>query len=210
MDDNTKEIERYLQGKLSLNEEKSFNKRYREDREFRRLVQAAKNRIDDVDVQGTAHDVTSGTSSRTQSPWVWRVLVVVSFAIAIGVIVLKNVKYDEPVLPADEENVSRQKVSGSFVDIGQGVVVDLDQMYRNVEAGEDLVSTIDSLKLVLTSIRSNKVLANIEIKLYLAKAYVKLNDYASAMPLLKEVIASGDTKLTGEAQLLYYKIQGKV
>lgn len=210
MDDKTKEIERYLQGKLSLEEEDAFNKRLLEDGAFRRLVQAAKNQIDDIDEQGIAQDDVSGASSRAQSPWVWRVLVAVAVFIAIGVIILKNVKNDEPVLPADEEKLSGQLVESHKVDIEQGVVVDLDKMYRNVEAGEDLASTIDSLKLVLTSNRSNNVFASIEIKLYLAKAYVKLNDYANALPLLKEVIASGDTKFAGEAQLLYYKIQSKV
>ena len=209
MEDNSREIERYLQGKLSPEEEIAFSRRLREDKDFRREVQVAKNQIEEIDVQGMNQtDDSSDDSPHYVFHLSWRVLMIVVSFVVVCILVFRHVKSDPPVLLANEEKMTGRELVGG-IDLGQGVVVDLNRMYRKVNASEDLPATIDSLNMVADNFRT-KLRDRMEIKLYLAKAYIKLDDYATAKVLLQEVLSCGDTQLANEAQLLYYSIHRKV
>lgn len=207
MDNKTELIEKYIKRQFTPEEEKAFWQRVHEDEELRRMLEDAAMEIDEIDDQGIIEDEGSDDLPGSDFSIIKKVLIAVACVAVIAVVVAKNVDFKKVVLPADEEAMTEQYVNAAVV---SGDAIDLNRMFKKVEAGEDLPGTIDSLKIALNDFRSNNVHASIETKLYLAKAYYKQNDYASAMPLLQEVIASGDPEYTGEAQLLYYKIHNKV
>lgn len=208
MDNNTELIEKYLQGQLSPEEENAFKQRILEDDDLRQMLEDAEGQIDEINDQGIFDDEGSNSLSGGL-PMLWKVLIGVALLIIVAFFVFKNHNTQKVVTQAEEEAMTEQMRMDRGMSAGHEAVIDLDRMYQKVDAGEDLPATIDSLKIALNNTQAN-VHDNIETKWYLAQAYVKQSDYANAVPLLKEVMSSGDSKFYGEAQLLLYKIQNKV
>lgn len=218
--DNINNIEKYLKGQLTAEEEKAFREQLKNDKAFRDEVLASTLLIKQMKQQNQEkeHAILEESRklaiARARRRWIYRISSIAAVLI-IGFFAVKpiyfNYKSDQMISqnyaqwsPREEGATSRGEVQA-----GENVVAELTELFDNVGKGKDMKMTTYRLEKALKESETDYEYYQYtaDIVWYLALAYIQENQFGKARTALEAIIESEDPYYLERAEKLYEEIE---
>ena len=218
--DNIDNIEKYLKGQLTAEEEKAFREQLKNDKAFRDEVLATALMIKQMKQQNQENEraileeARKVANARARRRWIYRISSIAAVLI-IGFFVVKpiyfNYKSDQMISqnyaqwsPREEGATSRGEIQA-----GDNVVAELTELFDNVGKGKDMKMTIYRLEKALQESDTDYDYYQYsdDIIWYLALAYIQNNQFGKARTELNKIIQSGDSYYLEKAKELNEEIE---
>lgn len=221
--DNIDNIEKYLKGQHTAEEEKAFREQLKNDKAFRDEVLATTLLIKQMKQQNQEkeHAILEESRklaiARARRRWIYRISSIAAVLI-IGFFAVKpiyfNYKSDQMISqnyaqwsPREEGATSRG--DRGEVQAGDNVVAELTELFDNVGKGKDMKMTTYRLEKALQESATDYEYYQYsdDIIWYLALAYIQNNQFDKARTELNKIIQSGDSYYLEKAKELYNEIE---
>lgn len=218
--DNIDNIEKYLKGQLTAEEEKAFREQLKNDKAFRDEVLATTLLIKQMKQQNQEKERAILEESRklaiarARRRWIYRISSIAAVLI-IGFFAVKpiyfNYKSGQMISQNYAQWSSREEgaTSRGEVQAGDNVVAELAELFDNVGKGKDMKNTTNRLEKALQESATNYDYYQYsdDIIWYLALAYIQNNQFSEARTELNKIIQSGDSYYLEKAKELYKEIE---
>lgn len=221
--DNIDNIEKYLKGQLTAEEEKAFREQLKNDKAFRDEVLATTLLIKQMKQQNQEkeHAILEESRklaiARARRRWIYRISSIAAVLI-IGFFAVKpiyfNYKSDQMISQnyaqwSPREEGTTKGASRGEVHAGENVIAELTELFDNVGKGKDMKNTTNRLEKALQESATNYDYYQYsdDIIWYLALAYIQNNQFSEARTELNKIIQSGDSYYLEKAKELYEEIE---
>jgi len=221
--DNIDNIEKYLKGQLTAEEEKAFREQLKNDKAFRDEVLATTLLIKQMKQQNQEkeHAILEESRklaiARARRRWIYRISSIAAVLI-IGFFAVKpiyfNFKSDQMISQnyaqwSPREEGTTKGASRGEVQAGENVVAELTELFDNVGKGKDMKMTTYRLEKALQESATDYEYYQYsdDIIWYLALAYIQNNQFGKARTELNKIIQSGDSYYLEKAKELYKEIE---
>lgn len=218
--DNINNIEKYLKGQLTAEEEKTFREQLKNDKAFRDEVLAATLLIKQMKLQNQEKERAILEESRklaiarARRRWIYRISSIAAVLI-IGFFAVKPIYFNYKSGQMISQNYAQWSpreegaTSRGEVQAGDNVVAELTELFDNVGKGKDMKNTTNRLEKALQKSATNYDYYQYsdDIIWYLALAYIQNNQFGEARTELNKIIQSGDSYYLEKAKELYKEIE---
>jgi len=221
--DNIDNIEKYLKGQLTAEEEKAFREQLKNDKAFRDEVLATTLLIKQMKQQNQEkeHAILEESRklaiARARRRWIYRISSIAAVLI-IGFFAVKpiyfNYKSDQMISQnyaqwSPREEGTTKGASRGEVQAGENVVAELTELFDNVGKGKDMKMTTYRLEKALKESETDYEYYQYtaDIVWYLALAYIQENQFGKARTALAAIIESEDPYYLERAEKLYKEIE---
>ena len=221
--DNIDNIERYLKGQLTAEEEKAFREQLKTDKALRDEVLATTLMIKNMkeqykekeeaivaEVKKDAAASAKGGSKRRWYTWAASIAAILVLASFSAKPIYFNYKSNQMMSQNYAQwNPRVDATSRGEVEAGETVVAELKELFENVGQGKDMKMTTYRLEKALkeseTDYEYNQYTP--DIVWYLALAYIQENQFGKARTALAAIVESGDPYYYEAALKLYKEIE---
>lgn len=221
--DNIDNIEKYLKGQLTAEEEKAFREQLKNDKAFRDEVLATTLLIKQMKQQNQEkeHAILEESRklaiARARRRWIYRISSIAAVLI-IGFFAVKpiyfNYKSDQMISQnyaqwSPREEGTTKGASRGEVQAGENVIAELTELFDNVGKGKDMKMTTYRLEKALKESETDYEYYQYtaDIVWYLALAYIQENQFGKARTALEVIIESEDPYYLERAEKLYKEIE---
>lgn len=221
--DNIDNIEKYLKGQLTAEEEKAFREQLKNDKAFRDEVLATTLLIKQMKQQNQEkeHAILEESRklaiARARRRWIYRISSIAAVLI-IGFFAVKpiyfNYKSDQMISQnyaqwSPREEGTTKGASRGEVQAGENVIAELTELFDNVGKGKDMKMTTYRLEKALKESETDYEYYQYtaDIVWYLALAYIQENQFGKARTALAAIIESEDPYYLERAEKLYKEIE---
>jgi len=218
--DNIDNIEKYLKGQLTAEEEKAFREQLKNDKAFRDEVLATTLLIKQMKQQNQEkeHAILEESRklaiARARRRWIYRISSIAAVLI-IGFFAVKPIYFNYKSGQMISQNYAQWSpreegaTSRGEVQAGDNVVAELTELFDNVGKGKDMKNTTNRLEKALQKSATNYDYYQYsdDIIWYLALAYIQNNQFSEARTELNKIIQSGDSYYLEKAKELYKEIE---
>ncbi len=218
--DNIDNIEKYLKGQLTAEEEKAFREQLKNDKAFRDEVLATTLLIKQMKQQNQEkeHAILEESRklaiARARRRWIYRISSIAA-ALIIGFFAVKPIYFNYKSGQMISQNYAQWSpreegaTSRGEVQAGDNVVAELTELFDNVGKGKDMKNTTNRLEKALQKSATNYDYYQYsdDIIWYLALAYIQNNQFSEARTELNKIIQSGDSYYLEKAKKLYKEIE---
>lgn len=218
--DNIDNIEKYLKGQLTAEEEKAFREQLKNDKAFRDEVLATALMIKQMKLQNQEKERAILEESRklaiarARRRWIYRISSIAAVLI-IGFFAVKPIYFNYKSGQMISQNYAQWSpreegaTSRGEVQAGDNVVAELTELFDNVGKGKDMKNTTNRLEKALQKSATNYDYYQYsdDIIWYLALAYIQNNQFSEARTELNKIIQSGDSYYLEKAKELYNEIE---
>ena len=221
--DNIDNIEKYLKGQLTAEEEKAFREQLKNDKAFRDEVLATTLLIKQMKQQNQEkeHAILEESRklaiARARRRWIYRISSIAAVLI-IGFFAVKpiyfNFKSDQMISQnyaqwSPREEGATKGASRGEVQAGENVIAELTELFDNVGKGKDMKMTTYRLEKALKESETDYEYYQYtaDIVWYLALAYIQENQFGKARTALAAIIESEDPYYLERAEKLYKEIE---
>lgn len=221
--DNIDNIEKYLKGQLTAEEEKAFREQLKNDKAFRDEVLATTLLIKQMKQQNQEkeHAILEESRklaiARARRRWIYRISSIAAVLI-IGFFAVKpiyfNYKSDQMISQnyaqwSPREEGTTKGASRGEVQAGENVIAELTELFDNVGKGKDMKMTTYRLEKALKESETDYEYYQYtaDIVWYLALAYIQENQFGKARTALEVIIESEDPYYLERAEKLYEEIE---
>lgn len=218
--DNIDNIEKYLKGRLTAEEEKAFREQLKNDKAFRDEVLATALMIKQMKQQNQENERAILEESRklaiarARRRWIYRISSIAAVLI-IGFFAVKPIYFNYKSGQMISQNYAQWSpreegaTSRGEVQTGDNVVAELTELFDNVGKGKDMKNTTNRLEKALQKSATNYDYYQYsdDIIWYLALAYIQNNQFSEARTELNKIIQSGDSYYLEKAKELYKEIE---
>ena len=218
--DNIDNIEKYLKGQLTAEEEKAFREQLKNDKAFRDEVLATALMIKQMKLQNQEKERAILEESRklaiarARRRWIYRISSIAAVLI-IGFFAVKPIYFNYKSGQMISQNYAQWSpreegaTSRGEVQAGDNVVAELTELFDNVGKGKDMKNTTNRLEKALQKSATDYEYYQYsdDIIWYLALAYIQNNQFSEARTELNKIIQSGDSYYLEKAKELYKEIE---
>lgn len=218
--DNIDNIEKYLKGQLTAEEENAFREQLKNDKAFRDEVLATALMIKQMKLQnqekerGILEESRELAIARARRRWIYRISSIAAVLI-IGFFAVKPIYFNYKSGQMISQNYAQWSpreegaTSRGEVQAGDNVVAELTELFDNVGKGKDIKNTTNRLEKALQKSATNYDYYQYsdDIIWYLALAYIQNNQFSEARTELNKIIQSGDSYYLEKAKELYNEIE---
>ena len=218
--DNIDNIEKYLKGQLTAEEEKAFREQLKNDKAFRDEVLATTLLIKQMKQQNQEkeHAILEESRklaiARARRRWIYRISSIAAVLI-IGFFAVKPIYFNYKSGQMISQNYAQWSpreegaTTRGEVQTGDNVVAELTELFDNVGKGKDMKNTTNRLEKALQESATNYDYYQYsdDIIWYLALAYIQNNQFSEARTELNKIIQSGDSYYLEKAKELYKEIE---
>ena len=218
--DNIDNIEKYLKGQLTAEEEKAFREQLKNDKAFRDEVLATTLLIKQMKQQNQEkeHAILEESRklaiARAKRRWIYRISSIAAVLI-IGFFAVKPIYFNYKSGQMISQNYAQWSpreegaTSRGEVQAGDNVVAELTELFDNVGKGKDMKNTTNRLEKALQKSATDYEYYQYsdDIIWYLALAYIQNNQFGKARTELNKIIQSGDSYYLEKAKELYKEIE---
>ena len=218
--DNIDNIEKYLKGQLTAEEEKAFREQLKNDKAFRDEVLATALMIKQMKLQNQEKERAILEESRklaiarARRRWIYRISSIAAVLI-IGFFAVKPIYFNYKSGQMISQNYAQWSpreegaTSRGEVQAGDNVVAELTELFDNVGKGKDMKMTTYRLEKALQESATDYEYYQYsdDIIWYLALAYIQNNQFDKARTELNKIIQSGDSYYLEKAKELYKEIE---
>ena len=221
--DNIDNIEKYLKGQLTAEEEKAFREQLKNDKAFRDEVLATALMIKQMKLQNQEKERAILEESRklaiarARRRWIYRISSIAAVLI-IGFFAVKpiyfNFKSDQMISQnyaqwSPREEGTTKGASRGEIQAGENVIAELTELFDNVGKGKDMKMTTYRLEKALKESETDYEYYQYtaDIVWYLALAYIQENQFGKARTALAAIIESEDPYYLERAEKLYKEIE---
>lgn len=219
--DNIDNIERYLKGQLTAEEEKAFREQLKTDKAFRDEVLVTSLMIKQMKQQNQEkerailEEARKEAAARKRRRWIYRASSIAAVLI-IGFFAVKpiyfNYKSDQMISKnyaqwSPREEGTTKGASRGVVQAGENVVAELSELFDNVGKDKNIKTTIERLEQMQTESETDYYEYYPDIVWYLALAYVQEKQFDKVSEKLDAIIENGESDYLDRAKKMKNEIE---